>query len=151
MQPSAWIQRIIKCLSGITATTTTYSLLVFMCVSCSGVYDSLQPHGLWLARLLCPQGFSRQEYCSGLPCPPPGDLPVPGIEPGSPAQQADSLPSEPPGKPKNTGVSCLSLFQRIFPTQESNWGLRHCRRILTMRSLRAATREKPTCWNKDPA
>ena len=40
-------------------------------------------------------GFSRQEYWSGLPCPPPGDLPDPGIEPGSPALQADSLPSEP--------------------------------------------------------
>ena len=41
--------------------------------------------------------FSRQEYWSGLPYPPPGDLPNPGIEPGSPALQADSLPSEPPG------------------------------------------------------
>ena len=44
-------------------------------------------------------GFSRQEYQSGLPCPPPGDLPDPRIEPGSPALQVDSLPSEPPGKP----------------------------------------------------
>ena len=43
-------------------------------------------------------GFSRQEYWSGLPCPPPGDLPDPGIEPGPPALQEDSLPSEPPGK-----------------------------------------------------
>ena len=41
-------------------------------------------------------GFSRQEYGSGLPCPSPGDLPDPGIEPRSPALQADSLPSEPP-------------------------------------------------------
>ena len=40
-------------------------------------------------------GFSRQEYCSGLPFPSPGDLPDPGIELGSPALQADSLPSEP--------------------------------------------------------
>ena len=40
---------------------------------------------------------------SSLSCPPPGDLPNPGIEPMSPALQADSLPSEPPGKPKNTG------------------------------------------------
>jgi len=39
--------------------------------------------------------FSRQEYWSGLPCPPPGDLPNPGIKPRSPALQADSLPSEP--------------------------------------------------------
>jgi len=43
-------------------------------------------------------GFSRQAYWSGLPCPPPGELPDPGIEPRSPALQADSLPSEPPGK-----------------------------------------------------
>ena len=45
-------------------------------------------------------GFSRQEYWSGLPFPPPGDLPDPGIEPGSPALEADALTSEPPGKPK---------------------------------------------------
>ena len=43
-------------------------------------------------------GFSRQEYWSGLPCPSPGDLPDPGIEPRSPALQADTLPSEPPGQ-----------------------------------------------------
>ena len=42
-------------------------------------------------------GFSRQEYWSGLPFPFPGDLPDPGIEPGSPSLQADSLPSEPSG------------------------------------------------------
>ena len=44
-------------------------------------------------------GFSRQEYWSGLPFPSPGDLPDPGIEPSSPALQADSLLSEPPGNP----------------------------------------------------
>ena len=44
-------------------------------------------------------GFSRQECWSGLPFPSPGDLPDPEIEPGSPALQADALPSEPPGKP----------------------------------------------------
>ena len=42
-------------------------------------------------------GFSRQQYWSGLPFPSPGDLPDPGIEPRSPAMQADALPSEPPG------------------------------------------------------
>ena len=42
--------------------------------------------------------FSRQECWSGLPFPSPGDLPDPGIKPGSPALQADALPSEPPGK-----------------------------------------------------
>ena len=44
-------------------------------------------------------GISRQEYLSGLPFPSPGNLPDPGIEPRSPALQADTLPSEPPGKP----------------------------------------------------
>ena len=44
-------------------------------------------------------GFSRQEYWSGLPFLSPGDLPDPGIEPRSPAFQADALTSEPPGKP----------------------------------------------------
>ena len=43
--------------------------------------------------------FSRQEYRSGLPCPPAGDLPNPGIELRSPSLQVDSLTSEPPGKP----------------------------------------------------
>ena len=43
-------------------------------------------------------GFSRQEYWSGLSFPSPGDLPQPGIKPGSPALQADSLPTELPGK-----------------------------------------------------
>ena len=44
--------------------------------------------------------FSRQEYWSGLPFPPPGHLPNPGIELRTPALEADSLPSEPPGKPR---------------------------------------------------
>ena len=46
-----------------------------------------------------PMSFSRREYWSGLPCPPPGDLPDPRIEPRSPTLQVDSLLSEPPGKP----------------------------------------------------
>ena len=56
----------------------------------------------WTAAYQAPpsMGFSRQEYWSGLPFPSPGDLPNPGIEPGSPALEADTLTSEPPGKPK---------------------------------------------------
>ena len=65
-------------------------------------------HGILQARIL--------EFSS------PGDLPNPGIEPRSPAWQTDSLPAEPPGKPRNAGVGSLSLLQWIFPTQESNWG-----------------------------
>ena len=64
-----------------------------------------------------------------MPCPPAGDLPNPGIKPRSPTLQADSLPSEPTGKPMNTGVGSLSLLQRIFLTQELNKGFLHCRQI----------------------
>ena len=78
------------CLSGISSINT-------LCCVFSPL-DSLWPHGLQPTRLLCPWGFSRQEYWSGWPCPPPGDLPNPGIEPRSPPLQVDLLPSEPPGK-----------------------------------------------------
>ena len=50
-----------------------------------------------------PGSLSRQEYWSGLPSPSPGDLPNPGIKSQSPAMQADSLPSELPGKPQLKG------------------------------------------------
>ena len=68
-------------------------------------------------------GFPRQEYWRGLPCPPPGDLPNPGIKPRYPVLQVDSSPAEPPRKSKNTGVGSLFLLQGIFLTQESNWSL----------------------------
>ena len=64
--------------------------------SCSVMSDSLRPQGLYIAHQAPPcMGFSRQEYWNGLPCPSAGDLPDLGIEPGSPALQADALPSEP--------------------------------------------------------
>ena len=67
-------------------------------ISCKVVPDSLQPHGLYVAHQVPPRmEFSRQEYWSGLPFPSPGDLPNPGIKPGSPALWADALLSEPPG------------------------------------------------------
>ena len=75
-------------------------------------------------------GFSRPENWSGLPFPSPGDLPNTGVKTKSPALQADSLPAGPQRMPKNTIVGSLSLLQRIFLTQESNWGLLHCRWIL---------------------
>ena len=56
-------------------------------------------------------GFSRQEYWSELPFPPAGDLPGPRIEPRSPALQAGSLLSEPPGKPLVTATQ----FQTVLP------------------------------------
>ena len=65
---------------------------------------------LWTVAYQAPpsMGFSRQEYWSRLPLPSPGGLPDPGIEPGSPTFQADTLTSEPPGTglgPRNTAVS----------------------------------------------
>ena len=70
-------------------------------------------------------GFSRQEYWSGLPFPSPGDLLNPGIEPGSPALQADALPSEPQGKSEKESKyegekitisknTCAPMFSVLF-------------------------------------
>ena len=77
-------------------------------LSHSVVSNSLWPHGLQPTRLLCPWGFSRQEYWSG-------NLPHPGIEPRSPELQTDSLPPEPSGMHKNTGVGSLFLLQESKP------------------------------------
>ena len=55
-------------------------------------------------------GFSRQEYWSGLPFPSPGNLPDPGIEPRSPAQQTGAVTSEPPGKPKKVQIIFINLI-----------------------------------------
>ena len=76
---------------------------------CSVMSNSQRPHGLQPARLLGPWGFSRQEYCSGWPCPPQGDLPDPGIEPRSPALKVGSLPSEPPRKPQRDIMKYLQM------------------------------------------
>ena len=67
-------------------------------------------------------GFSRQEYWSGLPFPSPGDLPDSGIEPRSPALQADSLLSEPPGKPM---LQCYKFYDLFI------WVI-NCNRIETL-------------------
>ena len=62
------------------------------------VFDSLQSPGQQPARPLCPWDFSRQEYWSGLPVPPPEDLPNPGIEPMSPALAGGFFTTELPGR-----------------------------------------------------
>ena len=84
--------------------------------------DSLQPHGLYSS-----WNSPGQNTGGGSLFPSPEDLLNPGIEARSPILQVDSLPAEPPGKPKNTGVSSLSLLHGIFLTQESNQGFLHCR------------------------
>ena len=73
---------------------------VSMCESVSRSVASAQSPWTVALQAPLPVAFSRQEHWNGLLCPPPGDLPDPGIEPGSPALQVDSLPSETPGKPK---------------------------------------------------
>ena len=72
-----------------------HSLKVLVTQSCLTLCDPMH-------QILVSMEFSRQEYWSGEPFPCPGDLPNPGIKPGSLAFQADSLPSEPPGKPQIT-------------------------------------------------
>ena len=81
-----------------------------------------------------------------------GKLPNLGIESRSPPLQADCLAADPPGKGKNAGVGSLSLLQRIFPTQESNWGLLHCRRILDQLSHTESNASVPgkTCNPNGP-
>ena len=118
-----WIKRL-RQNSGSKDVTLVRMMYVF-----TQLCPTLQLYGQQPTRLLCPWGFSRQ-YWSRLPCPPLGDLPNPGIEPRSPALHTDSLPSEPPGKPRNTGVGSLSLLPGIFLTQELNQGLLHCRLII---------------------
>ena len=92
---------------------------------CSVVSNSLRPNGLY-----SPWNSPGQNTGVGNLSLLQGDLPNPGIKTRSPSLQADTLPAEPPGKPKNTGVGSLPLLQWIFPTQGSNWGLLHCRQIL---------------------
>ena len=104
--------------------------------SCSVMSDSLQPHGLyspWNSPGQTLQwvvfAFSRGSS-----------------QPRSPALQVDSLPAEPQGKPKNTGVHSLSLPQWIFPIQESNQSLLHSRRILNQLSYQGSPGKD---WRQD--
>ena len=90
---------------------------ICICMCCavlshSAMSDSLWPHGLWPTRLLCPWD-SPGKNTGELPCPPPGDLPNPGMEPRSPALQADSLPSMPPGKPMCIYI-CVCVYIYIY-------------------------------------
>ena len=72
------------------------------------------------------------------------DLPNPGVDPRSPSLQADSLPAEPRGKPKNTGVGSLFLLQWIFLAQKSSWSILHCRRILYLLSYQGSPKKVPS-------
>ena len=94
--------------------------------SCLVVSNSLQPHELYVQSV----EFSRPAHWMGSLSLLQGIFPTQGSNPGLLILQADSLPAEPQGEPKNTGVGSLSLLQCIILTQESNRGLLHCRQIL---------------------
>jgi len=81
------------------------SFLIYKSETRSTVSDSWQTPWTLLS-----MEFSRPEYWSGKPFSSPGDLPDPGTEPRSPTLQVDSLPAEPQGKPKDTGVGSLFLL-----------------------------------------
>ena len=104
--------------------------------SCSVVSYSLKPHGLY-----SPRNSPDQNTGVGSLSLLRGNLPNSGIKPRSPALQVASLPAEPQGKPRNTGMGSLSLLQKIFPTQELNQGLLHCRWILYQLSYQGSPLE----------
>ena len=87
-----------------------------MCVLVSHVRLILTP---WTLARQAPLSmeFSRQEYWSVLPFPPPGNLPNPGIKARTPALQADSLPSEPPGKPEANIIILNGQTLKPFPLE----------------------------------
>ena len=93
-------------------------------LSCSVMSNSLRSQGLQPTRLLCPWGFSRQEYCNELSCPPSGCLPNSGIEPRSPALQANSLPTQPPGKPQ-TSYCCCVIRSVLSDSAGPSWTVAH--------------------------
>ena len=98
-----WICKTLVSFSpGPTQVIFQASLESYMPICCYCLVANLcLPETPWTVAHHAPlsMGFPRQEYWNGLPFPSPGDLPDPGIEPRSPALQADSLPSEPRGKP----------------------------------------------------
>ena len=81
--------------------------LSYQCV-CSVLSDSFATPRTIAHEVPLSMEFSRQEYCSGLPLPSPGDLPDPGIESGFPVLQADSLLTEPPGKTQHSQINLKS-------------------------------------------
>ena len=100
---------------------------------------------LWTVACQAPQSMGFSSNWSGWPCPPPD--PDPGMEPRYSTLRVDSLLAEPSEKPKNTGMSSLSLLQGIFLTQElNNQGLLHCRRILYQLSYQDFLKTRPFFW-----
>ena len=98
------------------SNTIFYNVISNISVKCQSLSRARLFATPWTAALQAPLSmrFSRQGYWSGLPFPSPGDLPNPGIEPGSPnLLQADSLPSEPPGKPHVSNTTFYNVISNI--------------------------------------
>ena len=109
-QPRDWTQ--VPCISGRFFTIWAIreaQKWKWKSLSCVWLFAA---HGLYIQSM----EFSRKEYWSGWPFPSPGDLPNPGIEPRSPTMQVDSLPFEPPRKPKETQISPKTLEPKITDT-----------------------------------
>ena len=127
----------IVCLFFFSPNSITFSFVFFRPVSlkvkvtksCPTLCDPMDytVHGILQARILEWVAFPFSRGSS---------------QPRSPALQVNSLWAEPQGKPRNTGVGSLSLLQQIFPTQESNWGLLHCRQIVYQLSYQGS----PNLW-----
>ena len=118
-------------------------LLSHACVlSRSVVSDSLWPHGLQPTRFLCPWGFSRQEYWSGIVMPSSRGSSQPRDWTQVSRIAGGSFTIWATRKPKSAGVGSLSLLPGIFLTQEVNWGLLHCRWVLYQLSYHLVSHEK---------
>ena len=104
--------------------------------------NSLRFYGLYPTRLLCTWGVSRQEYWSVLPCPPPGDLPNPGIESRHCRQILYSLSHQ--GSPWILEWVAYIFSRGIFPTQEVNWCFLHQARILEWIALSSSRASSQT-------
>ena len=127
LQGSSWIRdrTHISCLAGGFFTTEPpgKGMKVKVAQSCPSLCGPMHytAHGILQARIL---EWIAVPLFQGI-------FPTQGLNPGLPTLQADSLPTEPPGKPMNSGVGNLSVLQLIFLDQQLNPGLSHCRQILT--------------------
>ena len=98
--------------------------------------------------------FSRQEYWSGLPFPSPGALPNPGIKPRFPALQADTLPSELPGKPLNSSMRGFEQGKLLNSRISGERGVYHVPgvHIPTTVTIQKQTEDSPgVCWGLFPS
>ena len=93
---------------------------------------------LLIQELIQSMKFSRAEHWSGKLFPSPEDFPNPGMEPRFPALQVDSLPAEPQGKPKNTGVGSLFFFSRFSWPRNWTWVSSIAGRFFTNWAIREA-------------